>query len=52
VSNTSLETARAYRVQWQRLALVGLFILALWGFVRMFSSVLMPFVVAAGLAYF
>jgi predicted PurR-regulated permease PerM len=46
------QIARAYRVQWQRLGLVLLFVLALWGFVRMFSSILMPFVVAAGLAYF
>ncbi|MDE8346302.1 MAG: AI-2E family transporter [Acidocella sp.] len=41
-----------YKVQWQRLALVAVFILVLWGFLRLFSSILMPFVVAAGLAYF
>jgi len=42
----------AYRVQWQRLALCVLFILVFWLFLRLFSSILMPFVVAAGLAYF
>ncbi len=44
--------ARRGRVQWQRLALVGAFLLALWLFLRLFSSVLMPFVTAAGVAYF
>jgi predicted PurR-regulated permease PerM len=43
---------RAYRVQWQRLGLIIAFLAVLWLFLRMFSSVLMPFVVAAGLAYF
>jgi predicted PurR-regulated permease PerM len=40
------------KVQWQRLALVAVFLLAVWLFFRLFSSVLMPFVVAAGVAYF
>jgi predicted PurR-regulated permease PerM len=40
------------KVQWQRLALVAVFLVVLWWFFRLFSSVLMPFVVAAGLAYF
>ncbi len=44
--------ARAYKVQWQRLALTVIFVFALWLFLRLFSSVLMPFVVAAGVAYF
>jgi predicted PurR-regulated permease PerM len=46
------EASRAYKTQWQRLALTVVFILALWGFLRLFSSILTPFVVAAGLAYF
>jgi predicted PurR-regulated permease PerM len=44
--------ARRTTVQWQRLALVGVFLVVLWGFLRLFSSVLMPFVTAAGVAYF
>ncbi len=52
MNDQSLELRRAYRVQWQRLALTVAFLLLLWLFLRMFSSVLMPFVVAAGLAYF
>jgi predicted PurR-regulated permease PerM len=43
---------RAVRVQWQRLALVVLFLAAMWEFLRLFSSILMPFVTAAGVAYF
>ncbi len=51
--NDSTRNARhAYRVQWQRLGLTAAFLLVLWLFLRLFSSVLMPFVVAAGLAYF
>jgi len=46
------ELRRAWRIQWQRLALVLVFMVFLWEFFRLFSSVLMPFVVAAGLAYF
>ena len=44
--------AATSKVQWQRLALVCVYLLALWYFLRLFSSVLMPFVVAAGVAYF
>ena len=40
------------RVTWQRLALVAVFLLAGWLFLRLFSSILMPFVTAAGVAYF
>jgi predicted PurR-regulated permease PerM len=40
------------KVQWQRLALVVFFLLVLWLFLKLFSSVLLPFVVAAGLAFF
>ncbi len=40
------------RVQWQRLALLLAVLLALWLCFRLFSSILLPFVVAAGLAYF
>ncbi len=47
-----MESTRAYKTQWQRLALIAIFLLALWFFLRLFSSILMPFVVAAGLAYF
>jgi predicted PurR-regulated permease PerM len=43
---------RATKVQWQRLGLIAVFLFAVWGFLRLFSSILMPFVVAAGLAYF
>jgi predicted PurR-regulated permease PerM len=39
-------------VHWQRLALVIVFLLVLWLCLRLFSSILTPFVVAAGLAYF
>jgi predicted PurR-regulated permease PerM len=46
----NLSTTR--QVQWQRLALVVVFLLILWFCLRLFSSVLTPFVVAAGLAYF
>jgi predicted PurR-regulated permease PerM len=44
--------AQAARVQWQRLALVVVFLLVLWLCLRLFSSILMPFVTAAGVAYF
>ncbi len=40
------------RVQWQRVLLVGIVILVLWECLRLFSSILTPFVVAAGVAYF
>lgn len=40
------------RVQWQRLTLVVVVLLLLWLSFRLFSSIMMPFVVAAGLAYF
>ena len=43
---------RASRVQWQRVGLVIFFLLTMWEFLRLFSSILMPFVVAAGVAYF
>jgi predicted PurR-regulated permease PerM len=49
---TSHEIPSARRLQWQRLALVAAFGLCLWLFLRLFSSILTPFVVAAGLAYF
>ncbi|MDR3683531.1 MAG: AI-2E family transporter [Geothrix sp.] len=44
--------ARARKVQWQRLALTAAILLGLWEFFRLFSGILTPFVVAAGLAYF
>jgi predicted PurR-regulated permease PerM len=46
------EPTRAYKTQWQRLVLTAVIVVALWLFLRLFSSILMPFVVAAGLAYF
>lgn len=46
------EASRRRRVQWQRLALVAAILLALWLCFRLFSSILMPFVIAAGLSYF
>jgi len=45
-------TTATAKIQWQRLALVAAFLVGLWWFFRLFSSVLMPFVVAAGVAYF
>ncbi len=52
MSDPAAEHAHARRLQWQRLALVAAFCLCLWLFLRLFSSILTPFVVAAGLAYF
>lgn len=46
------KSRHALRTQWQRLALVAVALLILWEFFRLFSSILTPFVVAAGLAYF
>lgn len=40
------------KLNWQRFALVAMFVIVLWVFLRLFSSILTPFVVAAGLAYF
>ncbi len=40
------------QVQWQRAALIIAFLLILWLCLRLFSSILTPFVVSAGLAYF
>jgi predicted PurR-regulated permease PerM len=40
------------QVQWQRLALAVVVLFVLWFCLRLFSSILTPFVVAAGLAYF
>jgi predicted PurR-regulated permease PerM len=52
MNDSARDPRHAYRVQWQRLGLTAAFLVFLWVFLRMFSSVLMPFVVAAGLAYF
>jgi len=52
VNDMPRDARQAYRVQWQRLGLTAAFLVCLWMFLRMFSSVLMPFVIAAGLAYF
>ncbi len=40
------------KVQLQRLGLLVVILVGFWVFLRMFSSVLLPFVVAGGLAYF
>ena len=52
MNDRDITTARASKTQWQRLALIIVFLLVAWEFLRLFSSILMPFVVAAGLAYF
>jgi len=52
MNDSSRDPRHAYRVQWQRLGLAAAFLVFIWYFLRLFSSVLMPFVVAAGLAYF
>lgn len=44
--------ARRRQVRWQRLGLLAAFLLVFWLFLRLFSSVLMPFITAAGVAYF
>ena len=52
VNGSPGENVVAHKTQWQRIALVVVFVLGLWEFLRLFSAILMPFVVAAGLAYF
>lgn len=52
MSEKPTETSRLRRVQWQRLALLIAILFLLWLCFRLFSSILMPFVIAAGLAYF
>ncbi|MBU6426053.1 MAG: AI-2E family transporter [Rhodospirillales bacterium] len=52
MSENNADLRRHLRVQWQRLALVAAVLLVLWLCFRLFSSILLPFVVAAGLAYF
>ena len=52
MNEISAEKQRHRRVQWQRLALLVAILLLLWLCFRLFSSILMPFVIAAGLAYF
>lgn len=52
MSEKTVETSRHKRVQWQRLALLVVILLALWLCFHLFSSILLPFVIAAGLAYF
>src|SRR5271154_6181350 len=52
MNDRDVTAARATKTQWQRLALTIVFLLAGWEFLRLFSSILMPFVVAAGFAYF
>ena len=52
MSENNADMRRHLRVQWQRLALVAAVLLVLWLCFRLFSSILLPFVVAAGLAYF
>ena len=52
MSNIPPELPSARRLQWQRLALACAFAFGLWWFLQLFSSILTPFVVAAGFAYF
>ncbi|HQT64353.1 MAG: AI-2E family transporter [Acidocella sp. 20-57-95] len=52
MSEISVQDQTARKVQWQRLGLLFAFLAILWVFFQLFSSVLMPFVVAAGVAYF
>lgn len=52
MSEISHTNRLAMRTQWQRVVLVLAFIGVLWLFFRLFSSILMPFVVAGGVAYF
>jgi predicted PurR-regulated permease PerM len=52
MSENNADMRRHLRVQWQRLALLAAILLLLWLCFRLFSSILLPFVVAAGLAYF
>jgi predicted PurR-regulated permease PerM len=52
VNGSPPENVLAQKTQWQRIVLVVVLLLVLWEFLRLFSSILMPFVVAAGLAYF
>jgi predicted PurR-regulated permease PerM len=51
-SPSQASQSQAWKVQWQRLALIAIFLFALWLCLRLFSSILMPFVTAAGVAYF
>ena len=43
---------RRRRVHWQRLGLLAAFLFGVWLFFHLFSPILLPFVLAAGLAYF
>ena len=52
MNEISAEKQRHRRVQWQRLALLVTILVLLWLCFRLFSSILLPFVIAAGLAYF
>jgi predicted PurR-regulated permease PerM len=52
MSEFGVDRRRAIRVHWQRLGLLGAFLVGLWLFFHLFSPILLPFVVAAGLAYF
>ncbi|WP_298222669.1 AI-2E family transporter [Acidocella sp.] len=52
MSENHVDIRRHLRVQWQRVALVVAVLLVLWLCFRLFSSILLPFVVAAGIAYF
>jgi len=52
MSEFSADRNRIARVHWQRLGLLAAFLFGVWLFFHLFSSILLPFVVAAGLAYF
>src|SRR5271157_5612637 len=52
MSEFSADRSLVARVHWQRLGLLAAFLFGVWLFFHLFSSILLPFVVAAGLAYF
>jgi predicted PurR-regulated permease PerM len=52
MSNPPIETPTSNKLLWQRLAFSVVILLVAWEFLRLFSGILTPFVVAAGLAYF
>ena len=52
MSNPFCDSSPGNKLRWQRLALGIAILLVSWGFLRLFSAILTPFVVAAGLAYF
>ena len=52
MNDISTDVHRARRTPWQRLTVLVAVMLVVWEFFRLFSSILTPFIVASGLAYF